>query len=272
MAEKNIINKKTKAENVRKENVSQKVIEKIKDRKIKPKPKWEFLLKDYFLWFFGIISLVVGAFASSVTIYMFASNDWDVYRHINDSFFGFVLATLPYFWIICLACFILVARYNFQHTKKGYRHRLHLIIIGSIVVSILLGAFLYSIGIGQVIDDALSEKLPFYGKLINKRKMIWMRPEKGLLAGVITSLDDYRHFWLQDFDDKNWHINGEGAIMMRQVEIKKDSKIKVMGEKLNANNFRAHRIAPWNRGKITPWILKTRPLKNYGQIRLREIK
>ncbi len=238
------------------ENVSQKVFGEIKNKNIKPKPKWEFLLKDYFLWFLGIFSLVVGAFAFSVTVYMFENNDWDVHMDINGSFLEFALATLPYFWIVCLAAFILVARYNFQHTKKGYRRHLHLIIIGGVALSIVLGACLHSIGVGQLIDDVLSENAPFYNSLINKRKMTWIWPEKGLLAGVIISGDNYQHFWIRDFNNKDWNINGEGAFIMQRVEIKEDNKVRIIGEKLNGNNFKAHKIAPWTRGKIAPFLLK----------------
>lgn len=238
------------------ENVSQKVFGEIKNKNIKPKPKWEFLLKDYFLWFLGITSLIIGAFAFSVIAYMFENNDWDVYEHINDSFLEFALATLPYFWMICLAGFILAARYNFLHTKKGYRRHLYLIIIGGVAASMVFGACLHGIGVGQLIDDVLSENTPFYNSLINKRKMTWMWPEKGLLAGVVISGDNYQRFWIRDFNNKHWNIDGEGAVKMRRVEIKKDSKVRIIGEKLNGNNFKAHKIAPWTRGKIIPFLLK----------------
>ena len=248
-------------------NVSQKVFGEIKGKNIKPKPKWEFLMKDYFLWFLGIASLIIGAFAFSVTLYMFENNDWDVYEHINNSFFEFALATLPYFWIVCIAAFILAARYNFWHTKKGYKRHLYLIIIGGVALSIMLGACLHSIGAGQLIDNALSKNAPFYNSLINKREMTWARPEKGLLAGVVISGDNYQHFWIRDFAGKDWNIDGEGAAVMPRAEIEKDSKVRIVGEKLNGNNFKAHKIASWGRRKTIPFLLKMKRGKNIEQIK-----
>ena len=58
-----------------KENISKQVLEKIKDKKIKPKSKWEFLLKDYVWWFLGILALNIGGLAFSVIIYFLVNND-----------------------------------------------------------------------------------------------------------------------------------------------------------------------------------------------------
>lgn len=248
-------------------NVSQKVFGEIKNKNIKPKPKWEFLVKDYFLWFLGIFSLVIGAFAFSVVLYMFENNDWDVYRNISGSFLEFALATLPYFWIVCLAGFILAARYNFLHTKKGYRRHLYLMIIGGVALSMALGACLHSIGAGQLIDDSLSENAPFYNSLINKRKTMWARPEKGLLAGAVIYGDSYQHFWIRDFGGKDWSIDGEGAVVMPRTVIEKNTKVRIIGKKLDGNNFEAHKIAPWTRGKIAPFLLKMKRGKNMEEMK-----
>jgi len=95
-------------------NISQKVLEAIKNQKIVPKPKWTFLLKENLMWAFGIASLIVGGLAFAVIIHMVRNNDWDVYQDISGGLLQFILLTLPYFWIVFLALFIFIAHSIFQ--------------------------------------------------------------------------------------------------------------------------------------------------------------
>ena len=79
------------------ENIAKKVLEQIKSKGILPKPRWRFLLKDYLIWLFFGLTIIVGSLASSIIIFMVRSNDWDLYNRLHLPFF---LKTLPYFWII----------------------------------------------------------------------------------------------------------------------------------------------------------------------------
>ena len=84
-------------------DISRDVLKTIEEKHIKPKPRWTFLLKDYAIWILGAFSLIVGSLAFSVIIYMLKNNDWEVYRHLSGSLPGFVVITMPYFWLIFLA-------------------------------------------------------------------------------------------------------------------------------------------------------------------------
>ena len=184
-------------------NLGKKILETIKKKHITPKPKWEFLLKDYFLWILTFLAMIIGGFAFSVIIYMFKNNDWDIYKYMDDSLLGFIFGTLPYFWILFLVIFIAAGHYNFKHTKKGYKYHLHLMIIVNILVSIFLGTILYDAGVGQAIDQALSERMPFYEKFINRRMMMWKQFEKGRLAGLIIEVEDVEYFTIKDYS-RRW--------------------------------------------------------------------
>jgi heme/copper-type cytochrome/quinol oxidase subunit 2 len=111
------------------EELSQKVLETIKDKHLKPKPKWEFMLKNYIIWILSITSLVVGSFAFAVIIYMVRNSNWDLYQNLSGNLLGLILASLPYFWFIFLIIFILISYYNFRHTKSGYRYKFYLIVV-----------------------------------------------------------------------------------------------------------------------------------------------
>jgi hypothetical protein len=52
------------------------ILSEIKEKGIKPKARWTFLLNDYLVWATGFLSLVFGAIAFSVIIYMIRNNDW----------------------------------------------------------------------------------------------------------------------------------------------------------------------------------------------------
>ncbi len=227
----------------------QAVLKKIKEKKITPKPRWQLLLKNYVVWGFGIVSLVIGTLAFSVVIYMLKNNDWDIYDEISGSFLQFILMTLPYFWFVFLFIFILVADYNIKHTKKGYRYSLTTIVIGSVVLSIILGGLLHNMGMGQAIDDELSNLAPFYPELINRRMRMWANPDHGLLAGVITSVEARDKFLLNDLHNKIWNINAQGAIIPPFIKIEVNERVNMIGEKINEDDFQAKIIRPMGPGR-----------------------
>jgi hypothetical protein len=229
-----------------KKELSQKVLDKIKEKNIQPKPRWECLLKEYLIWIFGTGSLLVGGLAFSVVIYMFVTNDWDVYEYIDESFFGFIVATLPYFWLLFLALFIFIADYNFKQTKTGYRYKLIAIISVSVFISMFLGMVFYVAGMGKIIDRTFSENVPQYYHIMNKRMIIWKHPEKGLLSGVVVEVFSNTEFKLKDTNNIYWSVDGQGAVVMGEINlIRKGERLRIIGKRLNENNFKALRIMPW---------------------------
>ena len=153
-----------------KENLSKKIIEKIKEEHIQPKPKWQFSLKAYLVWLLSALSLFIGSLAFSVVLYLIINNDWDVYVHITDNLIKFTILSLPYLWIVLLLLFVIISYYNFKHTKKGYKYHFYIILLSSILLSIIFGSLLYSIGVGRALDNILAVKMPMYEKLIFDRK------------------------------------------------------------------------------------------------------
>ena len=244
--------------------LSVKVLKKIKNEKIKPKSRWEFLFKDYFIWFLGILFLIIGAFVFAVIFYIFDDNDWALHKHLGYSSVGFFFDTLPYVWIAIFVIFVIAARYNFRHTKKGYKYNVPLIVVGVVLFSALLGFVLHNIGMGQIIDEKLLEK-EFYGKFVNKKKIIWSCPEKGVLSGKIISVEEDGNFKLVDFDKNEWMVVGGDAIVNPRTDIEKYTMVKVVGEVLKENHFKAKIIAPWMRDKASPWLKEKFRMKPPGE-------
>jgi len=230
------------------EKLCDKVLCEIKEGKIKPKPRWQFLLEDYFIWLFFLISLFLGALAFCATLHILFSNDWDLYLYLHTTLAGHIFASIPYVWLALLALFIGVAQYNFKHTKSGYRRETYVIIGLSVAGSLILGAFLHTLGAGEKIENAFAANVPHYEKFSfsNERKDIWSRPEIGLLGGKIIFVIDENNFELKDFDGRGWRVEENKETVERgPFEIKAGEMVKIIGLKKKDFVFWAREIRPW---------------------------
>ncbi len=226
-----------------------KLLAKIKDDKLSPKPRWQFLLKDSVVWLFGLISLIIGAAAISVMIYLFKYNDWEIYDQTKKSFLEFFILTLPYYWFIFLAFFVLVISYNFKHTKKGYRYSGILLVSASILLSVILGGIFYGAGLGEKLDDILGSRAPFYDQIINRHVDFWSQPAEGRLSGLIVDRLDDNDFVLIDRGKKEWLISTENSAPYSSVVIVIGQPIRLLGEVIDKRIFHADKILPVNAGR-----------------------
>lgn len=237
------------------DNITNKVLNAIKGEK--PSAKWKFIVKDYVIWAAGILSIIVGALSTAVTIYMITNNDWSLHTQISGSLWKFVLITMPYFWVLTIVLLIALAYYNFKHTKHGYHYKLLTIVMGSILVSIFLGLIFYSVGLGQIIDNAFVERIPIYEKFGSPRRMIWNQSENGRLAGKIIVVRAH-DFDLIDLKKHNWTVDTSGDMMSSYLPMKGEM-IKIIGVKIDEAHFRAENMFPFDvrGGKID--IFKHKP-------------
>ncbi|MBT3412824.1 MAG: hypothetical protein HOJ15_01915 [Candidatus Jacksonbacteria bacterium] len=225
--------------------LSEDVLKEIKKDHITPKPRWQFLVKDCCVWVLGVVSVFVGSLAFAVMLSMLINNDWDLYSLLNGGAIGLIIATLPYFWIILILLFALLIQHNLKHTKKGYKYSPVLLIAGGILISGIVGTFLYNIGAGVAIDDVLLQNVPVYSQIGNRRASIW-NPEKGRLSGVIVSVDQEGLFLLEDFSRQEWQVLGEYTIPDSfPLIIQRGNKVRMLGDRLNEFTFEAYHVMPW---------------------------
>jgi len=225
-----------------KKNISQEILEKIKEKKISPKPKWQFLFKDYFIWTIAGIFLIIGSLSAAVIIYMINNNDWDLYQQASNSLLGFIFATLPYLWIISLIVFIFIADYNFKQTKTGYRYQISKVILFSILLSLVLGFFFYNFGLAKTIEH-IFEDVPFYKKVMEPRHRVWMQTEKGLISGQIVSVQNENKFILKDLNGKIWEISCCRDVSFKE-RLKEGMRIRIFGQSKEGNIFEAFKVMP----------------------------
>jgi len=233
--------------NMKKQNIGQNVLRVLREKRIRPKPRWEFLLKDYIIWGAGIISVLVGALSFAVILYMVVNNDWDIYQYTTNSLAGYIFSTLPYYWLLFLSIFIILAYFNIRRTKKGYKYGLSLIIIASIGASVILGTVFYGVGLGRAIDNEFSQRIPIYQKFIQRNPKLWLKPGRGIIAGEVIDVMDEYNFRLKDLKENNWQVNSESVRYKLMLDIAIGDKIIVIGSKLTDNEFKAMMIRPWDR-------------------------
>jgi len=231
-------------------NISNEVLKKIKDNNIKPKPRWYFITKNYFIWLIFGISIILGSFAFSMVLFIIKQLDWDIYHYIGESFLKTVFVSLPYLWLIFLVLFTGVAYYNFIHTKRGYRFKFISILLISLVISIALGTGIYFNGFSERLENVFLEKIPYYNRLVYSCEEQWMRPGRGLLAGTIIEIGlPENSFILRDLKNNRWKIVADKVTWKGKITPVTGLKIKLIGKVINDNNFAAMEIRPWQQGQ-----------------------
>ena len=235
----------------KKDDFEQKLVAKIKQENIAPKPRWHFLLKDYVIWAAGSLSLLIGAGAISVMIYFFKYNGWEIREETNKTFLEFFIMTLPYFWILFLALFIFVLYYNLQHTKRGYRYPVWMIISSSILASVILGNIFFLAGLGEEIDEVMGRQLPFYDQVINRHVDFWFAPEEGRLTGIVILKNEDGNFKIMDPRGSSWLImidKGSNQDSPAYL-VKLNQPVDLIGKALDDNVFQAKIIRPVRPGR-----------------------
>ncbi|MBU1558044.1 hypothetical protein KKC45_03720 [Patescibacteria group bacterium] len=217
------------------------ILKTIETKKIEPKSKWQFLLRDSIVWVFGFISVIAGGIFASVIIFSLFNSDWEVYRLVKGSFLEFI----PIVWIFVFAIFIFVADYNFKHTKKGYRYGVTKVILLSSLASILLGFVFYATGLSHLTDRVLDRGIPGYTGVEKRKEMMTNQPEKGLLAGTLVLSPRSDALVLKDFDGKEWDVIVGKLLPVHFIILDNVETVAFIGNIIGENTFEACDVKPW---------------------------
>lgn len=221
-------------------DISKQVLQKIKQEKIIPEPRWKFLLKDYLVWIFFGFSILLGGLTTAVIIFLGQNSGWEIYSRGQASWAKFVLLNIPYFWLIFFILFVFVAYYNFRHTNTGYRHRFFYIMIISVVCSIILGTLSYGAGLGQKIEDVFYRRMPFYEQIMRHRQDVWQQPGKGFLVGEII-INNEETIILRDPMNNEWILVFPSSTEV-SFENFVNQKVRTLGKILEPGKFEVRMI------------------------------
>jgi len=227
------------------EDLSQKILQTIEKKHMKPKPKWRFLLKNWLWWILGIITICIGALAFAITVFIIKNNDWDFYAYTHMNLVKFVFLTLPYLWVLAIIALIGLAQYQIKHTQHGYRYPLKYLIGIIVVASVVSGFFFYQFGFAQTIDETFVDQLPLYREMMHRRELRWDHPEEGRLAGIVHETKP-GELLLEDFSGKTWHVfYTQKTLLPPLFEIEVSDRLRILGKQQGENQFYAERLGPW---------------------------
>lgn len=225
--------------------LSEKILAEIEKEHIAPVPRWHFLVRNCVFWTLFAISIFLGSLAVSVMVEIYKIGDWDLLDHLQGNLFASAVMSLPYFWILFLFLFALIAFYNWKHTKKGYLLKRRWIFVGSVAGSIFLGSFMNVLGWGKEVDSLMIQAMPIYDRSKHAaRNELWQQPEKGLIMGkIIEVAENGETLKLRDEKGRIWEIKNVLNCRKTSMEIEKEGKvIKVMGKKTGEKLFEANEI------------------------------
>lgn len=229
------------------EPIVKRVLERIEDEHVVPRPRWEFIFQNYFFWGLGALAVVLGAFAFSAIVFDIENMDWSLAAVTHGNVWLFLLDAAPFLWIGTLFLFIIVGYLNVRHTRYGYRYSLPAIAVGAVLSSVALGGTLYAFGLGEVVDD-LPGKLPFHQPILEAQKEWWQMPTKGLLGGTVASVTpNISSFSLKDSKGVTWQIDASDLRTPDLVAVARGGKVRVVGilSSTTTPSFHGCFVLPW---------------------------
>lgn len=230
-----------------KDKLIQSTIEKIKEKNIKPEPRWRYYLKKYSIWILFLGAIFLAAISFSAGYDNVHNLDWDLHHFAHQNKVVYFLSLIPYLWVILFALFFLVAFFEVRRTEAGYRYsylKIFALLFGSAVLFVALGA---SFGWGNRFNSKVSQNFPAYSRhFMMTRENQWMRPEEGFLAGTILNVSR-NAITIQDLNGAHWEISLKADAIVRPLaRIETGEMIKIIGRKKSENGFEAQEIRPWN--------------------------
>jgi len=202
------------------------------------------MLKKSFIWTLFGLSILFGIVASSVTILQLKHAEWELYQRSNYSLIEFLATVIPYFWLIFLMLFIVIAYRYFRRTEKGYRYHTSLIILISVIISIIGGIGVYQTGFSEKLEVLFRENIPVYRMVNRGRHRLWRSPDQGFLAGEINEIISVQKMILIDLYGNNWTIDISTTFWRGRLKPEVGIEIKIIGKIKSEGQFVASEIRP----------------------------
>ncbi|KKW42694.1 MAG: hypothetical protein UY92_C0004G0030 [Candidatus Magasanikbacteria bacterium GW2011_GWA2_56_11] len=230
-------------------SVADRIGKKIHDERLTPSPRWHTAASRAALYTLAALVLILGAVAIAVTWYIVEHFDAEMARYSRRGFAAEWLLALPYVWIGLFVLIAVLLVVQIRHVGRGYRLRLSFLATAAVIISLATGAILRSAGVGDVVDSSLVEAVPGYRAAGSLQERHWLRPGDGLLAGVVHERLAGQEFVLKDVSGRQWRVIVVSSTMPQRFIPPTGSRVRVAGELLDEDRFRAYFIRPLMPGK-----------------------
>lgn len=218
------------------------IINFIKQKDIKPIPKWQVFLHKITIFILGISVVIMGGFVFSKlisSVYFSSLEDWD---YVANTIQYFTFATLPLMWVLLFVAFIILAPMVYRKTENGYRYDKAKLVFFSIFTSLILSSILIKI------DPMLYSRGFLQREFIQKEIFIWSNPHAGRISGVVEIINGDIAF-VRDFSGKVWMVDISYLLPKSFETVEKDKIIKILGEKENEEYFTACQVTDFNNSR-----------------------
>lgn len=142
-------------------------LKKIDEKKITPKPRWCFVCENYFFWFLSFLSIIIGAIALGIIIFIVAVQDWEIHRYLQEKLLWHLILSVPCFWIFILAIFFIFGYFIFRCTKTGYRYQTFIVLGIGLLIILIFAVASFLVNASCQIHNSLLQKIPLYSNLTN---------------------------------------------------------------------------------------------------------
>jgi len=241
-------------------NLTERILEKIKGESLTPRPKWLFAAKNLFWWAGGAFFLLATASSGAMVFFLWRHDQLDFYRHAHGHPLELFWTLVPFFWLFCIAVFLVLVYYYFKRPKKGYRYSRAMIIGAGALGAILIGAFFHFFNFSQPLDDFLGRQAPFYDRVINPRVHFWSDPAQGRLAGLLIQEKAADSFGLLDQKKKEWTVLTGQMVFREGADLRIGESARFIGQISSTSIFTASEALPfgpgrefWRRPEFVPW-------------------
>lgn len=213
------------------------VLEKIKEDRIKPRPKWAYMALDYFLWLVVAACLVFAVLAKAAALFTEKNTYWSYFWNFSWTTKAFFLG-LPMFWLAILFLFVILALYFLKLTKHGYRYSSIFIVLIILVLSIVLSILVYAFGLGEKVESVFYHRLIFYREINDEQSQRLISREEGRVAGMVIDTSN-NYIMVKDLNGKIWQVNTSST------NIISGQRVILVGQWINDDNFQVDFIQPW---------------------------
>ena len=224
--------------------LEEKTINEIKSRGIIPKKKSSFILREVGIWTLLYTGLLAVGIAMSVGLFLFLDADWEAFEDSDFQTYEKILHSIPFVWITICLVFLAIAYTLLLHTKAGYKKINWKFITGTFGALILIAIGLHFASIAEKVEENVSS-VPYYENVVSSKRDLWRAPEKGMIAGKITAVQDERNFSLKDLRKNDWHILMSSITQVNSVEIEPNVRVKIVGRKISTSTFEAIEVRRW---------------------------
>ncbi len=233
------------------------LFERIEAESITPTPKMKFMVTEWGIWLLWALTVFFGSTALAISGYVALSAQYALYEATHENFLTFMVAIMPYIWVVLFALMTYISVYEIRNTKWGYRYST-IVILGSNVIFTILGAvLLHCLGLGYTLDKKLGEQIGMYMSLEKREQLMWQMPNEGRLVGVLEPVEMPAEgvgavMNFKDIKGVLWRLSSEELSERERLLLNRAVPVRLLGTTTSDFSFHVCGVFPWQQGRAMP--------------------